>query len=105
MALTVVDIHVFGRHLKLTCPDNAIEALNHAATDLEQRLSEVREKSHILSSDQIVITTALNISHELNQERETLRELQEAYSERLTNLAEKLEIALNTSKLHNCSQK
>lgn len=105
MALKVIDLHVFGRHLKLNCPENEIEALNHSATDLEMRLAEVRKKSHVLSSDQIMITTALNISYELYQERKALKELTEAYSERLARLTARLEATLNNNKLRNYSQK
>lgn len=105
MALKVVDLHIFGRHLKLNCPENEVEALNHSATDLEMRLGHVREKSHVLSSDQIMITTALNLSYELQQEREALKKLKEVYSEQLATLTKKLESTLNNSKLRNYSQK
>lgn len=105
MALKVVDVYIFGRHLKLNCPENTIDALNEAAKELEKRFNEVRDKSQILSSDQIIITAALNIFYELSQEREIVQKLQNAYSERLTNLNDQLESVLNNSKRYTKSKK
>lgn len=98
MALKVVDIQVFGRHLKLNCPENAVEALNESAKDLEQRLNDVRDKSQILSSNQIIITTAINLAYELKKEREIVHELEARYAKRFAILNKKLESVLNNSK-------
>lgn len=93
-----MDVYILGRHLKLNCPENTIDALNEAAKALEKRFNEVRDKSQILSSDQIIITAALNIFYELSQEKEVVQKLEKTYSKRLTNLNDRLESVLNNSK-------
>lgn len=77
MTSTVVDVQVLGKNLKLNCPADQVAALNQAADDLNQRLDELRHKTQLLSSDQILITASLNISYELTQERAKTAQLQQ----------------------------
>lgn len=105
MASKVVDIQIFGRYLKFNCPEEEISALNYAAQDLEQRLNELRNKSQVLNSDQIIITVALNIAYELAKERATKHEVNDLYAKRLQELQNILESALNNNNQRSISQK
>lgn len=97
MDTQVVNIHVFGRTLKLTCPVDEIEALNLAAKDLDNRLNELRRKTQLMNSDQLIITAALNISYELTKEKLKNNQLDDTFTERLKNLQTLLDRALNFS--------
>lgn len=97
MDTQVVNIHVFGRTLKLTCPVDEIEALNIAAKDLDDRLNELRRKTQLMNSDQLIITAALNISYELTKEKLKNNQLDGELTERLKNLQLLLDRALNFS--------
>ncbi|GAA5110220.1 cell division protein ZapA [Orbus sasakiae] len=97
MDTQVVNIHVFGRTLKLTCPVDEIEALNIAAKDLDDRLNELRRKTQLMNSDQLIITAALNISYELTKEKLKNNQLDGEFTERLKNLQLLLDRALNFS--------
>ncbi|RKS85194.1 cell division protein ZapA [Orbus hercynius] len=94
MSTQVVNIHVFGRTLKLSCPVDEVEALNLAAKDLDDRLNELRRKTQIMNSDQLIITAALNISYELTKEKLNHGQIDNDLNERLKNLQQQLDNAL-----------
>ncbi|WP_392551837.1 cell division protein ZapA [Orbus wheelerorum] len=97
MDTQVVNIHIFGRTLKLSCPINEIDALNLAAKDLDDRLNELRRKTQLMNSDQLIITAALNISYELTKEKLKNGQLDSEFNDRLKTLQKLLENALNFS--------
>lgn len=97
METKVVNIQVFGRALKLNCPVDEIDALNLAAKDLDERLNELRRKTQILNSDQLIITAALNISYELIKEQAKNQYMGNEFNNRLNNIQKILDNALNTN--------
>lgn len=98
MSTQVVNIQVFGRTLKLSCPVDEVDALNSAAKDLDHRLNELRRKTQIMNSDQLIITAALNISYELVKEKQKTGKLDNDFNERLKTLQQLLDHALNFTK-------
>lgn len=97
METQVVNIHVFGRTLKLNCPIDEIEALDLAAKDLDNRLNELRNKTQIMNSDQLIITAALNISYELTKEKQKTLQIDNEYNERLRKIQSLLDHTLNSN--------
>ncbi|XKM12760.1 cell division protein ZapA [Orbaceae bacterium ac157xtp] len=95
METQIVNIQVCGRNLKLNCPVNEVEALNQAAKDLDNRLNELRRKTQLMNSDQLIVTAALNISYELTKQKLKNDELDSQLGERLKYMHEKLATALN----------
>lgn len=64
-----VDIQICGRTLRINCPPQQKAALNQAVTDLTQRLQNLKIKTKITNPEQLIFIAALNICHELNQEK------------------------------------
>lgn len=93
METQAVTIQIFGRTLKFNCPVDEVDALKSAAQDLETRLTNLREKSPQIGSDQLIMTAALNISYELTKEKQKSNE----FSNRLKMLQQLLDSALNTN--------
>ncbi|MCO6544367.1 MAG: cell division protein ZapA [Gilliamella sp.] len=91
METQAVTIQIFGRTLKFNCPVDEVDALNNAAKDLDARLTNLREKSPQVGSDQLIMTAALNISYELTKEKEKSNE----FGDRLKMLQQLLDSALN----------
>lgn len=105
MTSKVVDIQVFGRLLKLNCPIEEVEALNMAAQDLDQRINELKRKTQVMNSDQLIMTAALNISYELTKEKLKNEQLDQNFNHRLQTLQQTLETALNNISQRSLSQK
>ncbi|WP_294609518.1 cell division protein ZapA [uncultured Gilliamella sp.] len=93
METQAVTIQIFGRTLKFNCPVDEVDALNNVAKDLDARLTNLRQKLPQISSEQLIMTAALNISYELAKEKEKSEE----FSNRLKMLQQLLDSALNTS--------
>ena len=91
METQAVTIQIFGRTLKFNCPVDEVDALNNAAKDLDARLTNLRDKSPQVGSDQLIMTAALNISYELTKEKEKSNE----FGDRLKMLQQLLDSALN----------
>ncbi|WP_343126434.1 cell division protein ZapA [Buchnera aphidicola] len=89
MSIKTIDIEIFGRFLKVNCPNNNGKELKEAANDLNKRLNDLKNKTHVSNTEQLVFITALNICHELILEKKKI----EKY---LQNLNEKI-ITLNNS--------
>lgn len=69
MSAQPVDIQVFGRSLRVNCPPEQQDALNMAAEDLSQRLQDLKVRTRVNNTEQLVFIAALNVCHELAQER------------------------------------
>ncbi len=90
-------VEVLGKTYNVKCPEHEVGALQHAAQFLEEQMRVLRESGHVLSSDKIIVTTALNIAHQLLVlEHKFIKQNQDT-EERLTLLNAKLESALANS--------
>ncbi|AJA44524.1 cell division protein ZapA [Frischella perrara] len=99
MDTQVVNIQVFGRTLKLTCPVNEVESLDLAAKDLDNRLNELRHKTKLMNSDQLIITAALNMSYELTKQKQKNMQLENQFNDRLKKIQNLLDNVLNSNSL------
>ena len=64
-----IEISVLGQLLRLNCPEEQHDALRSAARELDQRVSEMKERTGILQVDKVLSIVALNLSFELMQEQ------------------------------------
>lgn len=64
-----IDIQILGRTLRINCPIHQKDALNKAVQDLTQRLQDLKIRTKVTNSEQLIFIAALNICHELEQEK------------------------------------
>lgn len=69
MSAQPVDLQIFGRSMRVNCPPEQQEALLLAADELEQRLQDLKNRSGVTNTEQLVFIVALNVCHELAQEK------------------------------------
>ncbi len=65
-----IELHIFGQVLRLNCPEEQQASLREAAARLEQRVGELKERTGILQMDRILAIVALNLTFELQQEKQ-----------------------------------
>jgi len=94
MSAQPVDIHIFGRSLRVNCPPEQRDALNQAADDLNQRLQDLKERTRVTNTEQLVFIAALNISYELTQEKAKTRDYAASMEQRIRMLQQTIEQAL-----------
>lgn len=89
-----VDISVFGRSFRVNCPTQQKEALELAALDLDNRLTELKNRTGVSNVEQLVFIAALNVCHELAQERTKTAEYAHSMEARIRLLQDTIEQAL-----------
>lgn len=94
MSAQPVDIQIFGRTLRVNCPPEQQEALKQAADDLNQRLQDLKDRTRVTNTEQLVFIAALNICHELAQERVKTRDYAANMEQRIRLLQQTIEQAL-----------
>jgi cell division protein ZapA len=89
-----VTVRIMDRDFSVTCPNDKISALHKAAKFLDTRIREFRKNDQVISLDNLAIITALNITHDLlNQRRENLAYIDELHRE-IKNIQTTIEEAL-----------
>jgi cell division protein ZapA len=94
MSAQPVDIQIFGRSLRVNCPPEQQDALNLAAEDLNQRLQDLKVRTRVTNTEQLVFIAALNICHELAQEKGKTRDYAANMEQRIRMLQQTIEQAL-----------
>lgn len=94
MSAQPVDIQIFGRALRVNCPPDQQQALNEAAAELDRRLQELKARSKVGSTEQLVFITALNICYELAQEKQKTSSYAASMEQRIRLLQQTIEQAL-----------
>lgn len=70
-----VTIEILEKEYTIACPAGERDGLIESARMLSDRLRQVRDGGKVLSTERMVIITALNLIHEFNQrQREALRQ-------------------------------
>ncbi|HEY3590643.1 MAG TPA: cell division protein ZapA [Buttiauxella sp.] len=94
MSAQPVDIQIFGRSLRVNCPPEQQDALNLAAEELNQRLQDLKVRTRVTNTEQLVFIAALNICYELAQEKSKTRDYAANMEERIRMLQQTIEQAL-----------
>ncbi|MBC6906398.1 cell division protein ZapA [Saccharophagus sp. K07] len=90
-----VNVRILDKDYQVACRAEEKDALLLAARELDQRMRQVRNAGpSVLGTDRIAVMVALNLCHELQQERRKTAAPAEQ-SAALERLAEKLDGALN----------
>ncbi|KDA92375.1 Z-ring-associated protein [Pantoea agglomerans Eh318] len=94
MSAQPVDLQIFGRSLRVNCPPEQQDALNSAAEDLNQRLQDLKVRTRVTNTEQLVFIAALNVCHELAQEKVKTRDYAANMEQRIRMLQQTIEQAL-----------
>ena len=95
MSAQPVDIQIFGRSMRVNCPSEQKEALLESAKELEQRLQNLKDKSGVTNMEQLIFIVALNVCHELAQEKTKTRDYAYNMEEKIKMLQHTIEQALH----------
>lgn len=67
-AMDTVTVHIFGKEYKLSCPQNERDGLVQAARLLDERMKALKQGG-MLGMERIAVMAALDLEHELLQQR------------------------------------
>ena len=91
-------IHILDKEYLVACPENEREALFASAELLTNKMKEIRDSGKIVGADRIAVMAALNMAHELLEQKNTKDDYQHNISKRIRALQDKIDIALNHGK-------
>ncbi|WP_075434000.1 cell division protein ZapA [Buchnera aphidicola] len=95
MSLKSIDIEVFGRCIKVRCPDKSSSELYYVANILNKRLERLKEKTSVSNIEQLIFITALNLCYELELEKQKSAHCVQHMKARMLALNEMLDLALS----------
>ncbi|MGW8310173.1 MAG: cell division protein ZapA [Thiogranum sp.] len=89
-------IHIMDKEYLVACPDNEREALFASAELLTEKMKEIRDTGKVVGADRIAVMAALNMAHELLEQKYNREEYQLTVSNRIRALQDKIDVALNS---------
>ncbi len=94
MSNSAVEITLLGRTYSIACPPGQEETLRVVAQGVEQQLSTMKNRASSLTREEVAMMAALNIGHELYQEKMKNKQYMKQMEERIRVLKSTLDNAL-----------
>ena len=92
-----VSVTIFGKEYKIVCSEEERTELIEAARKLDRQMTEIRDSGKVVGAERIAVMAALNLSHELNQQKKITRVFDSGINNHLSQLRRKIEAALEKS--------
>jgi len=92
-----VTVHILDKEYRIGCKEGEQEALIASAQFVDRRMREVRQSGRVIGSDRVAVMVALNIAHELLEQRKIQERSEHAIGQRIRSLQQKIESALETA--------
>ena len=93
-----VTIKILDKEYLIACQPDEQATLLESARHLDQKMREIRDGGKIIGTDRIAVMAALNISHELLEQKRDAKSGDISTSKRLLMLQSKIENALSINK-------
>jgi cell division protein ZapA len=94
-----VTVRILEKEYFISCPQDERAALLDSAEYLNKKMREVRDTGKVVGADRIAVIAALNMANELLRLRKQDNEIQGAVSGRVKNMHERVENALQRTRL------
>lgn len=91
MSSKLIELNFLGQVLRLNCPEEQHEDLREAAKLLDERVTEMKERTGILQIDKVLAVVALNLSFELMQEKQKTDLTEDVLKTQILQLTQSLE--------------
>ena len=95
---TPITVQILDKEYRIACPEGEEDSLRASATLLNKRIDEVRDTGKVIGPDRIVAMTALNLVHELLNERDENEKQTIHFTSKVRNLHERIETAIQSAK-------
>ena len=96
-----INLHILEKDYVIACPEEERETLMASAQYLNHKVQEVRDGGKVVSTERIVVVSALNIIHEYLQYKQQKENEIHTFDEEMTRLQDKIELALSNIKEYN----
>lgn len=83
MTNETLQVHILGKDYQVACPPEERDALLTAAAELDRRMRDIRQQSSVIGVERIAIMAALNLAHELHQNKQASNDQEQQYLEQI----------------------
>lgn len=90
-----VNLHILEKDYVVACPEEERETLMASAQYLNDKVKEVLGSGKVVSTERIVVISALNIIHEYLQYKQKDEKYEQTINNELARLQEKIGVALS----------
>ena len=97
MSSKLIELNFLGQVLRLNCPEEQHEELREAAKLLDERVTEMKERTGILQVEKALSVVALNLSFELMQEKRKTDLTENVLKTQIRQLTQSLENLTNST--------
>lgn len=91
-----IEVRILDRDYLVACPPDEREGLRSAANLLDGRMREIRSGNRMAGIDRVAVLAALNLAHELTQQRQGGGERERELSRTLGELTRRLDGLLDS---------
>ena len=90
-----VTVHILEKEYRIACQKEEEENLVASARYLDSKMREIKASGKVIGTDRIAVMAALNLAHEVLEQRTQKENSVQNLSQRLQGMQEKIEIALH----------
>lgn len=99
MESVAVTVKILDKEYRIACPPHERQALVESARYLNHKMRELKDRGSVVGSERIAVMAALNMAHELLQQRSGRDERIISLKSRVKGLQERIENALQNPQL------
>lgn len=89
-----VNIEILGKTYQIKCAENEVEALQKAASVLDEKMQKVQSTGNLINFDRVAVLAALNLTHQVLHLEQQSHQMAQSVQQRLQELQTKVEAAL-----------
>lgn len=93
-----VNVRILEKEYQIACPQSQRSTLLDCAELLNNKMREIRDSGRVIGLDRIAVMAALNLAHELLDERSSGGKIDDEAGERLRSLRLRVESVLDHGK-------
>ncbi|HXK55995.1 MAG: cell division protein ZapA [Gammaproteobacteria bacterium] len=95
---TPVVVHILDKEYRIACQKGEEEGLLASARLLDGKMRSIRSSGKVIGSDRMAVMVALNLAHELLQQKNEKNNAIGTVNKRMQTMLEKIDSALNNCK-------
>ncbi len=89
-----ITVRILDKEFRVACPEEEREGLLASASLLNTRMQQIRDGGKVVGTDRIAVMAALNLTHELLQNKSQREALSHSVTDRIKLLQNRIEQAL-----------
>ena len=92
-----VTVRIMEKEYRVACHEGEQDSLLASARFLDEKMREIRTSGRVIGTDRIAVMAALNLAHDLLEQKYSKDDSSKTINKRLRAMQEKIEVALNQS--------